>query len=178
MLRNEATTRIAVFGELVAMRQLSHKYRSELYNGLAVLTERETFNKHVAYTTQERRYQDMAFRVFRNDALSRYRASFDNAARYTYLAARAYDYETNLDPTDRGSARGILKDIMKARSIGVLDDGEPVAGSGGLADALARMDGNFDVLLGQLGLNQGQEECSKDLPPLGVGSHSFEWRVR
>ena len=38
----------------------------------------------------------MAFRIFRNDAIQKYRAQFDLAARYVYLAATAYDYETNL----------------------------------------------------------------------------------
>jgi hypothetical protein len=110
---------------------------------------------------QELRYRDMAFRVFRNDSLQRYRAAFDLAARYTYLAAKAYDYETNLDPSHRGSARGVLEDVMRARSIGQFEDSQPVAGSGGLADALARLRDNFGVLEGQMGINNQQSEDSK-----------------
>ena len=70
------------------------------------------------------------------------------AARYVYMAAKAYDYETNLSPDDPGSAQGIFESIMEARTIGAVEDGEPVLGSGGLADALAQMRDNFDVLVG------------------------------
>ena len=42
------------------------------------------------------RYKDMTFRIFRNDALQKYRAQFDMAATYVYLAAKAYDYETSM----------------------------------------------------------------------------------
>ena len=42
-----------------------------------------------AAATQEARYRDMAFRIFRNDALQKYRAAFDLAARYVYPAASA-----------------------------------------------------------------------------------------
>ena len=48
----------------------------------------------------------MAFRIFRNDALQKYRAQFDLAARYVYLAAKAYDYETNLLGATRDGRAG------------------------------------------------------------------------
>ena len=160
-LRNEGTTRIEVFQKLEALRQFSDAYRSKLHRGLAVLAERHDFNRLAAGTVQEVRYRDMAFRVFRNDALERYRAAFDHAARYTYLAAKAYDYETNLAPSAPGSAQPVVEDIIKARGLGALENGEPVAGSGGLADALARMRDNFSVLNGQLGINNAQAEESK-----------------
>ena len=56
----------------------------------------------------------MAFRIFRNDALQKYRAQFDLAARYVYLAAKAYDYETNLLGGDNGAGREFLTDIVRA----------------------------------------------------------------
>jgi hypothetical protein len=81
------------------------------------------------------------------------------------MAAKAYDYETNLDPQDPGSASDILVDIIRARSIGLLE-GEPMAGhpeqgAGGLADALARLMANYDVLKTQLGINNPQVETGK-----------------
>ena len=54
----------------------------------------------------------MAYRLFRNDELRRYSEAFDLAARYVCLAAKAYDYETNLDPTDPGSARDLLAAVV------------------------------------------------------------------
>ena len=55
----------------------------------------------------------MAFRIVRSDAIQKYRAQFDLAARYAYLAARAYDYETCLAPGDSKDTRG-ARDIVAA----------------------------------------------------------------
>ncbi len=160
-LRNEGTTRIEVFAKIEALRELSDSYRAALQRGIALLDEREDFNKATGASTQQARYQDMAFRTFRNDALSKYRDSFDLAARYAYLAAKAYDYDTNLSPDDPTSARGLLDDVIKARHLGSWSDGEPLVGSGGLADALAVMRDNYGVMKAQLGLNNFQQEVSK-----------------
>lgn len=161
MLGDEPVFRLQVFEALEALRQISDAYRAKLVEGQALLDERAMFNKIAAGTVQDIRYQDMAFRVFRNDALSKYRSAFDLAARYAYMAAKAYDYETNLDTADAGSATSLLEDIVSARVLGEMGDGGPVAGSGGLADALAKMRDNFQVLWGQLGINNAQSEDSK-----------------
>jgi len=160
-LRNEASTRIQVFQKLEALRQVSDSWRSKLHQAHALLLERQDFNRQAAGATQELRYQDMAFRILRNDATQSYREAFDLAARYAFLAAQAYDYDTNLNPEDAGSARGILGDILSARTIGTFEDGEPVAGTGDLANVLAKMRDNFAVMAGQLGINNAQAEDSK-----------------
>jgi len=59
-----------------------------------------------------RQLNDMAFRVNLNQSLSKYRNAFDLAARYEYLAAKTYDYETNLDELNAASARPLLTDIV------------------------------------------------------------------
>ena len=52
-----------------------------------LLQERQVFNIRAAGVVQRYRYQDMAFRVFRNDALQKYRAAYELAAnRYRDLA--------------------------------------------------------------------------------------------
>jgi len=66
----------------------------------------------------------MAFRIFRNDALQKYNAQFELAAKYAYLAAKAYDYETALKPGDsRGPGSQYLDTIVKSATIGIIDDG-------------------------------------------------------
>jgi hypothetical protein len=103
----------------------------------------------------------MTFRIFRNEALQKYRAQFDLAARYIYLAAAAYDYETNLLGSDAGNGSKFMADIVRQRSLGQVIDGEPVVGSQGLSDILARLNQNFEVYKGQLGFNNPQTETNR-----------------
>ncbi len=159
MLWNEAAQRVEVFRRLELTRQISDRYRTVLQKGLALVDERADFNRNAAGATQQTRYQDVAFRVFRNDALQKYRASFDLAARYVYLAAKAYDYETNLDPSDPASAQPLLQDIVRSRTLGVYQNGPTNAG-GGLSGVLATLKANYSVLKGRLGLNNPQIETS------------------
>ena len=161
LLGDEAAKRIEVFRKQEALRQVSDKYRATLETGLRLMEERTLHNKRTAGATQQNRYQDFTFRVARNDALSKHRAAFDLAARYVYLAAKAYDYETNLDPNDSASARPILTQIIRARTLGAMDNGVPRLGSGGLADAMATLKVNFDVLKTQMGFNNPQTESGR-----------------
>lgn len=161
LVGDEPVLRIAIFKEIEALRALSDSYRSVLSQGIRLIDERAAFNKRVAAMTQMNRYQDMSFRVHRNHALETYHSMFDVAARYTYLAAKAYDYETNFDPSDPGSPSALFSDIIKARTIGYLPDGEPQMGEGGLAEVLARLRINHETLKGQLGFNNPQYETGK-----------------
>lgn len=158
LLDGEPEHRLKLFKTREVLRQAVEKYRAILGKGNRLLEEREAFNKKVASKTQSKRYQDMAFRLNRTAASQKYRASFDLAAKYAYLAAKAYDYETNLSPKDAASAQHILKDIVQARTLGQVEGGEPVSGQGGLADVLARMNGNFKTLKTQMGFNNPQIE--------------------
>ena len=103
----------------------------------------------------------MTFRIFRNDAIQKYRAQFDVAAKYVFLAAVAYDYETQLLGDRSGAGRAFLTDIVRQRALGEMINGVPVAGRHGLADPLARLNQNFGVLKGQLGFNNPQTETGR-----------------
>jgi hypothetical protein len=143
---DEAIKRVGVFKEIQALRALSDQYRSLLDEGARLLDERAAFNKRVAAQTQKNRYQDMTFRVARNHALQTYRSSFDLAARYAFLAASAYDYETNFSLTDPASPVDAYGEIIRARTLD------------GLARAIDRVKLNHDVLRTQIGLNNEQRE--------------------
>ena len=45
-------------------------------------------DRQLAAATQENRYADFLLRNSRNEALQKYRAAFDLASRYTFLAAK------------------------------------------------------------------------------------------
>jgi leucyl aminopeptidase (aminopeptidase T) len=136
------------------------EYTTSLAEGFRLLREREAFNKVLASKTQKNRYQDMIVRISRNEVMAKYQSAFNLAARYTWLAAKAYDYETSLDPGHPAAATQLYDKIVKARQLGLWPglwpDGTPVAGQGGLAEVLALLNGNFQTLEGQIGLNSVQ----------------------
>lgn len=159
--REEAVLRIELFTQSEVVNQTQGNYYAKLAEGQRLLEERRAFRVTAAGDTQRSRYTDLTFRIFRNDALAKYRAQFDLAARYVYLAAAAYDYETNLLGNESGSGREFLADIVRQRSLGQVIDGEPIAGTPGLADVLARLTQNFNVYRGQLGFNNPQVEVNR-----------------
>lgn len=159
--REEAVMRIELFTQSEVVNQNQGNYYAQLAEGQRLLEERRAFRVSAAGDTQRSRYTDLTFRIFRNDALAKYRAQFDLAARYVYLAAAAYDYETNLLSDESGSGREFLADIVRQRSLGQVIDGVPIAGTPGLADVLARLTQNFDVYRGQLGFNNPQVEQNR-----------------
>jgi hypothetical protein len=161
LIGDEATIRMQVFLQKEAMRKVSEQYKSQLGKGLRVLQEREAFNKKVASKAQSERYMDMALRLNLTDSLSKYRNVFDTAAKYVYLAAKAYDYETNLSPRDPASSRQLITEIIRNRTLGQYEDGEWVIGRGGLGEILACLRVNYDMLKGQMGFNNPQTETGR-----------------
>ena len=137
------------------------RYQSAIAQGQQILDQRATFAKQAAAQTQTARYDDMTFRIFQNDAIQKYQAQFALAQRYVYLAATAYDFETQLLGGSSGSGQQFLTDIIRQQSLGEMDNGQPVNGVAGLADPLARLSQNFAVLKGQLGFNNPQTETGK-----------------
>ncbi len=82
------------------------------------------------------------------------------AAKYTYLAAKAYDYETALLDSNTRAGQLYMNDIIRQRTIGhINEDGEPITGEG-LANVLAQLSANFDVLGPQLGFNNPMVETT------------------
>lgn len=161
IIRKEPMLRSEIFARAETIKQLQGEYHATLAEGLRAFERLVVFRRSTAAATQNARYRDMAFRIFRNDALQKYRAAFDLAARYVYLAASAYDYETNLLGDDGRAGQAFLTNIVKQRSLGQILDGTPMPGSPGLADTMAQLKLNFDVLKGQMGFNNPQVETNR-----------------
>jgi hypothetical protein len=142
------------------LQQSASRYLSVLAKGDRLLRDRLRIRTQTAAQIQDYRYKDMTFRLFRNDALQKYRAQFDMASMYVYLAAKAYDYETTLLDNSSLAGQHFLTDIIKQRSIGQVENGQPLTGIG-LADPMKRMWQNFQVLKPQLGFNNPQQETNR-----------------
>jgi len=160
LLVNEGVTRIRLFSIREQLRGLLDQYRATLQEGLRLLEERRNTNAQLAADTQNNRYHDLLFRGGRHESIQRYRALYDLAQRYCYLAAKAYDYETNFEPRDRASAQPLLTEIARARTLGQLGDGAPLAG-GGLSGIMARLQDNFRAVEGRLGFNNFQLDTTE-----------------
>jgi hypothetical protein len=167
LVRKEPSARLELAALAESQKQAAARYQAALARGVRLLEERTRFRQQTAAQVQTHRYKDMAFRLFRSDAIQKYRAQFDLAARYTYLAAKAYDYETCLAPADsRGPGSSFLTSIIRSRSLGLMGPDGPLASSGsgdpGLADPLAKLTANWNqVLKGQLGFNSPQTETGR-----------------
>lgn len=157
LIRQEVPMRMALYNQRDQIQQANARYLMALQKGLRLLEQRESFRRRTAGAVSQNRYRDMTFRVFRNSAIQKFRVQFELAARYVYLAARAYDYETTLMSDNRRAATQFYDDIVSQRSLGEWADG-PVAQSNGLASSLAMLNQNFSVLKGRLGLNNRDNE--------------------
>ncbi|WP_221030553.1 hypothetical protein [Actomonas aquatica] len=139
-----------------ALQQANERVRNEIATGNTLLAQRETFRKRAAANIQGYRTKDLTFRTFRNEALEQYRSLYDLAARYTYLAAKAYDYETGLLGTTTGQTA--INNIVSSRALGDLTGGTPQAtvsefGDAGLAGTMARLQADWAVAKPRLGIN-------------------------
>jgi hypothetical protein len=140
----------------VALNGAQANYRALLAQGNRIQQERLTFRQHAAAQVQGYTVTDAAFLVFQNEDLERYTTLFNLAAEYAYLAANAYDYETGLLGTSAGQS--FLNQIISSSALGVIQNGQPQisgtdTGDPGLANALAEMDADWQVVKGRLGFN-------------------------
>ena len=136
-----------------------------IQRGRSLANERDRVNRRLDSSARDEQYRDLAFRVFRNNTLEKYRAFFDLAARYVALAARAYAYEFNA----KADGENVLSGIWRERLLGV-DGGV----TGGLEGVLLRLDNsvvvnNFNRPLESL----GQREFSFRTNMLGIGTDDF-----
>lgn len=156
LLQDMLSQHLEVAGLALRLQQASEELRTVMALGERIQSDRELFRKRAATVVQGYRTNDLTFRVFRNEALEQYRTLFDLASRYTYLAAKSYDYETGLLGTPQG--RAVFSNIVASRALGDLTNGEPQAtvsnlGDSGLAGTMAKLNADFSVAEGRLGIN-------------------------
>lgn len=160
-LQEEPLRRNRITGKLQQMEILVRELKAVEAKGERLQNERAAFNTVLASKAQRNRYKDMVTRITRNDVLGRYQNALENAQRYAWLAAKAYEYETSLDPGSPAAATSLLERIIKTRQLGLWEGGLPQTGNGGLAEILAQLKANFQVLRGQLGINNPQYETGQ-----------------
>lgn len=139
---------------ILKLNKAEEVYKTEVEKGMLILDEREMIRKQQSRKATSLRYEDMYYRVQRNNALSKYNASFDVAQRYVFELAKVYDYETGLLSSDPQSGDSFLNEIIATRALG--QEGVsivPACTDGGLWDVVNRMSANWDVLKGRLGVN-------------------------
>ena len=171
-IRNESTLRLELFKQTEVVRQAAQRYLSALAAGERIEEQLMRYRRDVAAQVTEQRYQDLTFRIFRTDAIQKYRAQYDLAARYCYLAGTVYDYETSFLSSDPRAGRRFLNDLIKQRALGQLVDGNPIVGPPGLADSIARLEATFSVVKSQFGINNPQLESGH----FGLRSELFRIR--
>ncbi|MBN2591389.1 MAG: hypothetical protein JXA96_16105 [Sedimentisphaerales bacterium] len=166
LIRSEASMRLELYNLYKAMDQAADRYRSALARGQRLLEDQLRFRKQTAANVQNYRYKDMAFRVFRDEAVQKYTAQFDLAARYVYLAAQAYDYETALPETDPRSGRQIAQEICRQRTLGDISQNIPLPGQG-LAGVMSKLRRYF--------FDEFQGLMRFDNPQVETTSFSVRW---
>ncbi|MEY4244126.1 MAG: hypothetical protein RLZZ245_1711 [Verrucomicrobiota bacterium] len=143
-------------GLALQLQKASENVRNVLAEGDRLTAERTIQRQRVATVVQGYRTKDLTFRNFRNEGLEQYRTLFDLASRYTYLAAKSYDYETGLLGTAAGQS--VISGIVSSRALGDLTNGVPQStvstlGDAGLAGTMAQLQADFSVAKGRLGIN-------------------------
>ncbi len=138
------------------LQRTTERVRNLVADGDRIQAEREIFRQRAAALIQGYRTRDLTFRTFRNEALEQYRSLFELAGRYSYLAAKSYDYETGLLGSTAGQS--VIEGIVASRALGDLTGGVPQAtvstlGDSGLAGTMARLQGDWSVAKGRLGIN-------------------------
>ena len=188
LVQQEPAQRLELRTLTEALKQIIARYNADLASGNRLLADFTRFQQQSAALISTSRYKDSAFRIFRNDAVQKYQAQYDLAARYSYLAARAFDFETNFDPADPDSPTELMTQIVQSRTLGLLQNGQPllggVSGDPGLSDALKKLIDNWAVLKGQFGLNNpALEQTDFSLRyellriPLTGGTNDGIWRA-
>lgn len=99
-----------------SLEQSAGRYMAALARGERLLEQIYQFRNETAAAVEKARYRDLLFRVLRSEGIQRYRAQYDLAGTYTYIAAKAFDYETGLTGRDKGAR--FLERIVRARTLG------------------------------------------------------------
>ena len=165
--------RDSVYAAAVALKRAWQNYVSLIAKGNQIQADLTAFRARNASQIQEARYAETIFRTFRNEDLEQYNSSFNLAARYTFAAAKVYDYETGLlDPAVvSGQVGDFLGATMLSEQLGDMANGEPGLGAAGghtLANVLGQMKANWGAIKGRFSINN---------PTLEAHAISLRWEL-
>ena len=148
-----------ITSRLAELQRASENVARILSTAAHLQTEIETFRKRTAAVIQGFRTRDVVYRDLRNEELAQYKSLFDLARTFTYLAAKAYDYETGTLHSDEGSK--FIESIVGAYSVGDFEGDRPLIstkGDVGLAGILGRLDDDWSVLKNRGGFNNPERD--------------------
>jgi hypothetical protein len=111
--------------------QATGRLHAAVQRGQRLLDERERIRRLQRDQLESYRWEDLAFRVFRNNAIQKYDAFFDLAARFVMLSGRSFAYEYN----DRSTYDELLEQVARERRLGQRCAGT----SGGLQGVLRQI---------------------------------------
>jgi len=161
-------------------------YKTQLGTALRLVQERDRFREKTLRDIRDYRHNSLTYRLFHNDAMQKYRAQFEMASRYAYLAAQTFDYETNLLGSGFHIGRfddveEALEKIIQARSPGAIIGQNPAGGSG-LTGVLFELGTSFEALKSAIRIPQAAtrefslRRSLLQIPPAGAQNHE-EWRT-
>jgi hypothetical protein len=110
--------------------QATGRLHAAVQRGQRLLDERERIRRLQRDQLESYRWEDLAFRVFRNNAIQKYDAFFDVAARFVMLAGRSFAYEYN-----ERSIYDLLERVCSERRLG-----NDAGTSGGIQGVLEDLD--------------------------------------
>ena len=165
LMRQTPVLLVSRAAALEIVSQSVGRLQRAMQTGRSLVAERDRLRLRFAEEARQEQYRDLSFRVFRNNALEKYRAFFDLAARYVALSARAYAYEFNAKADGENVLSGIYRERLLGSAGGV---------NGGLEGVLLRLDNsvvvnNFNRPLESL----GEREFSFRTNLLGIGTDDF-----
>ena len=137
----------------IALNEAHVEIANLLDEGQRLQREREAVRMRISNAATEMRYMDMYNRVQRNNALTKYSASYDIAQRYVWELAKVYDYETGALSADGEAGASFLAEAIAARQLGEKGVVTDQATDKGLWDIVTRMKENWAVEKGRLGVN-------------------------
>ena len=122
------------------MRAALDAYRTALARGQRLLAQRNRLSALQSIDNTNRRYREVAYRLFKREGVERYRDLLDRAILDAFMLVRLFDFETNYAPGDRRAiAPTLYAELPRVRTPGRITASGPSKGRGGVASVIANL---------------------------------------